>query len=92
MSESAPRLTWALRNLLWRVQSEADVVSGLSRQIDHHVRALNAARAELAERLERLDGLVAATDEPHLSAFLRERVVVPLPVEDEVIPPRLAGS
>jgi hypothetical protein len=87
-----PPLTSAVRDLLWTLRREVDVVTGLSRQIDAHVRALNAARTEMAERLERLDALLAATDEPHLSGFLHERVVVTLPVEDEVIPPRLAGT
>ena len=89
MIDGRPTLTYALRNLVWSVQCEVDVITSLSRQIDARVRALNAARAEVAARLERLDALVAATDEPHLSAFLREHVVAPLPVEDEVIPPRL---
>jgi len=89
VTTSPPTLTWALRNLVWGIRCEVDVVTGLSRQIDARVRALNSARAEVAERLERLDALLAAADEPHLAAFLRERAVAPLPVEDEVIPPRL---
>ena len=92
MTDPPPRLTWALRNLLWSLQSELDVVNGLSRQIDAHVRAVNRARAELVQRLERLEALVVATDDPHLSAFLRERAVVALPVEDEVVPPGLDRS
>ena len=90
VTDSPPRLTSALRALVWGIQCEVEVVTGLSRQIDARVRALNAARAEAAERLRRLDALVAAADDdPHLSAFVRERAVAPLPAEDEVFPARL---
>ena len=88
----APTLTHALRGLVWGIQCELDVVHGLSRQIDGHVRALNVARAELAERLLRLDALLAAADDPRLEAFVRARAVVRLPVEDEVLSPLLGAG
>lgn len=89
MSDTRPTLTYALRGLVWGIECEVAVISSLSRQIDDHVRALNAARAEVAERLVHLDALLAAADEPHLEAFLRERAVARLPVEDELFPARL---
>ncbi len=61
---TGPALTYALRELVWGLESEVAVVTSLSRRIDEHVTALNAARAELAERLERLDAAVAAARGP----------------------------
>ena len=54
------QLTYALRELVWGLESEVAIVTSLSRRIDEHVTALNAARAELAERLRRLDAVLAA--------------------------------
>ena len=86
---STPPLTHALRELVWSLESEVAVISSLSRQIDDHVAALNAARTELVERLVRLDELVAAADDPELQAVLRSYVAAPLPLEDEAFPERL---
>jgi len=88
---TGPALTHALRELVWSLESEVAVISSLSRQIDEHVAALNAARAELAQRLARLDAVVAAADEPELQAVLRTTTAAPLPLEDEVFPERLYG-
>jgi hypothetical protein len=88
---SSPQLTHALRELVWSLESEVAVISSLSRQIDDHVAVLNAARAELVERLTRLDALVDAADEPELQAVLRSYVAAPLPLEDESFPERLYG-
>lgn len=87
-----PALTSALRELVWGLQSEVAVVTSLSRRIDEHVTALNAARADLAARLEGLDALVAAADDPALRALLQQRTEVPLPQQDEVFPTRLYGD
>jgi hypothetical protein len=86
------QLTYALRELVWGLESEVAVVTSLSRRIDEHVRALNAARAELAERLLRLDAVLAAVDEPALREVLRQRTEAPLPLADEVFPARLYGE
>lgn len=87
-----PALTYALRELVWGLESEVAIVTSLSRRIDEHVAALNTARAELAERLARLDAVVAAVDDPALREVLRQRTEVPLPQQDEVFPARLYGS
>jgi hypothetical protein len=89
---SGPALTFALRELVWGLESEVAVVSSLSRRIDDRVRALNAARAELAERLLRLDAVLAAVDEPALREVLRQRTEAPLPQRDELFPSRLYGD
>ena len=86
---TGPTLTYALRQLVWGLQSEVAVITSLSRRIDEHVRALNAVRAELAARLLRLDALVDAADEPALRELLRQRAQAPLPQQDEVFPARL---
>ena len=88
----SPSLTYALRELVWSLESEVAIISGLSRRIDERVAAVNAARAELAERLGRLEALVAAADDPELAAVLRARVDAPLPVEDEHFPERIYGG
>ena len=88
---STPSLTYALRQLVWNLESEVAIITSLSRRIDAHVTALNAARAEVAERLARLDAVVEAADDPDLMAVLRARAAVPLPVEDEHFPERLYG-
>ena len=89
---TGPALTYALRELVWGLESEVAIVTSLSRRIDDHVRALNAARAELAERLVRLDAVVASVDDPALREVLRQRTEAPLPHEDEVFPGRLYGK
>ena len=91
MSET-PSLTYGLRELVWGIESEVAVITSLSRRIDEHVLAVNAARAEAAERLVRLDALVAAADDPDLEAFLRSAAEVQLPQVDEHFPPRLYGT
>ena len=89
---TGPALTYALRELVWGLESEVAVVTSLSRRIDDRVRALNAARAELAERLLRLDAVLAAVDEPALREVLQQRTEAPLPQEDELFPGRLYGE
>ena len=89
---TGPALTYALRELVWGLESEVAIVTSLSRRIDERVTALNAARADLAERLARLDAVVAACDEPELREVLRQRTSAPLPQQDEVFPSRLYGS
>jgi len=87
-----PVLTYALRELVWGIESEVAVVGSLTRRIDEHVRALNTLRAELAARLVGLDRLREAADDAHLAAFLDRAVVTPLPHLDEDFPDRLYGS
>ena len=48
--------------------------------------------AELAERLLRLDAVLAAVGEPARRELLRQRMSAPLPQEDEVFPGRLYGD
>ncbi len=91
MTES-PSLTYALRELVWSLESQVSIITGLSRRIDERVSALNAARAELAERLERLDELVAAAGDTDLAAELAALAEAPLPLEDEHFPERLYGA
>ena len=88
---TGPTLTYEVRGLVWGLGSDVAVVTSLSRRIDAHVTALNAARADLAQRLARLDALVAAADDPALREQLRQRTAAPLPQEDEVLPSRLYG-
>ena len=88
---TGPPLTYALRELVWGLESEVAIVTSLSRRIDERVTALNAARADLAEQLTRLDAVVAACDEPELREVLRQRTAAPLPQQDEVFPSRLYG-
>ena len=89
---TGPALTYALRELVWGLESEVAVVTSLSRRIDERVRAVNAARAELAGRLLRLDAVLAAVGEPARRELLRQRMSAPLPQEDEVFPGRLYGD
>ena len=89
---SGPALTYALRELVWGLESEVAVVTSLSRRIDERVTALNAARADLADRLVKLDAVVAAAGEPELRDLLRQRTQAPLPEQDEVFPSRLYGD
>ncbi len=89
---TGPALTYALRELVRGLASEVAIVSSLSRRIDDHVRAVNTARAELAERLLRLDAVLAAVDEPALREVLRQRTEATLPQLDEVFPSRLYGG
>jgi hypothetical protein len=92
VTEGSPSLTYALRQLVWNLESEVAIITSLSRRIDAHVTALNTARAEVAERLARLDAVVEAVDDPEFVAVLRARTAAPLPVEDEHFPERLYGS
>ena len=89
---TGPALTYALRELVWGLESEVAIVTSLSRRIDAHVTALNAARADLAERLARLDAVLEAADDRALREVLRQRTEAPLPQEDEVFPSRLYGD
>jgi len=84
-------LTYALRELVWGIESEVAVLTSLARRIDEHVTALNALRAELAARLLGLDVLRAAATDDRLTAFLDRVVVAQLPTLDEQFPQRLYG-
>ena len=85
-------LTYALRELVWGIESEVAVISSLSRRIDERVARVNALRAEAVERLLRLDALAEAADDPQLEAFLRSVAVAPLPSVQEAFPERLYGT
>jgi len=89
---TGPTLTYALRELVWALESEVAVITSLSRRIDARVTDLNTARADLAERLARLDAVVAAAAAPRLREVLRDRTTAPLPQQDEVFPVRLYGD
>ena len=88
---ASPTMTYDQREVAWGIESEVALISSLSRRIDAHVAQLNQLRAELTERLVRLDALVEAADEPHLERFLRGIAEVRLPTVDELIPQRLYG-
>ena len=79
MSGEQPTLTYRMRELVWGLEAELAVVANLSRRIDDQVRVLNAERAALAARLDRLDELLAAADDPHLERYLRSLASVRLP-------------
>lgn len=85
----AGSLTFDLRGLVWGIESEVAQITGLCRRIDEHVRAVNAARAEAAARLARLDELMAAADDPSLRTWLETASAAPLPQVNEVFPDRL---
>lgn len=87
-----PPLTYAQREIAWGFESAIAVISNLSRRIDERVVQVNAARAELAERLVRLDAMLQAADDPDLEQFLRAAARAPLPEGDEHFPARLYGS
>ena len=82
-------LTFDLRGLVWGIESEVAIVTSLCSRIDEHVRALNAARADSARRLEELDELVAATDDEQLRAWLEVATQVTYPQVTEEFPDRL---
>lgn len=82
-------LTHGLREIVWGIESEVAQIGGLARRIDAHVTAVSTARRELAERLVRLDVLVAAAQDPALERFLRTRARVSLPRLTERFPDRL---
>ncbi len=84
-----PALTYAVRELVWHMQSEIAIISCLARRIDNHVEALNAARRELAERLLALDALRGSAADPHLAAYLADSTQLRLPVVEEADAPRL---
>jgi hypothetical protein len=87
--EPASRLTVELRDLVWGIRSEVEVVSALAGRIDDRVQALNAARADAARRLAALDELLGAADDPRLRAWLEDLAQAPLPRAAEVFPDRL---
>ncbi|TAL22368.1 MAG: hypothetical protein EPN99_06025 [Frankiales bacterium] len=88
-AEPAGSLTFDLRGLVWGIESEVAQITGLCRRIDEHVRAVNLARAEAAQRLSDLDELVAAAEHPSLRAWLETAAAAPLPQVNEVFPDRL---
>jgi hypothetical protein len=83
------RLTFDLRGLVWGIESEVAVITSLCGRIDDHVRALNAARADAARRLEALDALVASAADEHLRAWLEAATQVVYPRVTEEFPDRL---
>jgi hypothetical protein len=85
-------LTFDLRGLVWGIESEVAIISALSGRIDDRVQALNAARREVAARLEQLDALLAAAEDPRLRAWLEPLVDAPLPTAAETFPERLYGT
>ena len=87
--EAAGSLTFDLRGLVWGIESEVAVITTVCKRIDDHVRALNALRAEAAQRLQRLDELVQATDDVQLRAWLETVSEAPLPEVVEHFPDRL---
>lgn len=86
---AATSLTFDLRGLVWGIESEVALITSLSRRIDEHVRAVNVLRREAAQRLVRLDALVAAAPDPDLRAWLETVVAAPLPAVTEHFPDRL---
>ena len=89
---AATTLTHGLRELVWGIESAVAVITNLSHQIDEHVLAVNALRAEAAERLLRLDALAASADDPDLEVYVCSAVDAPLPQVPEHFPARIYGS
>ena len=89
--DAGTALTFHLRGLVWGIESEVAIISALSGRIDDHVQALNAARVDAARRLEQLDALLAAAQDPRLRAWLEPLVDAPLPTAVETFPERLYG-
>ena len=87
--KSSASLTFDLRGLVWGIESEVAQITSLCRRIDGRVQAVNALRAEAAERLRELDALLAAADDPDLRAWLEAATVVELPRVTERFPDRL---
>ncbi|MCW2679595.1 MAG: hypothetical protein JWM62_996 [Frankiales bacterium] len=88
-SDTGSSLTFDLRGLVWGIDSEVAQISSLCRRIDGHVREVNAARAQMAERLLVLDALVDAAEDPDLRRWLETVSAVPVPSVLEVFPDRL---
>lgn len=86
---AAGPLTFDLRGLVWGIESEVAQISRLCRRIDEHVRALNAVRAEAAERLQGLDALLEVAEQPDLRAWLETVTQTALPRVTEQFPDRL---
>jgi septal ring factor EnvC (AmiA/AmiB activator) len=89
--EPVRALTSELRDLVWGLRSEVEVVTALSARIDDRVQALNALRAEAARRFEVLDALLDAADDPRLRRWLEGLVQPVLPQAAEVLPDRLSA-
>ena len=87
--EASTSLTFDLRGLVWGIESEVAQITTLCRRIDERVRAVNALRAEAAQRLLALDALVAAADDPDLRAWLETATAAELPRVTERFPDRL---
>ena len=90
--EPVRALTSELRDLVWGLRSEVEVVTALAARIDDRVQALNALRAEAARRLAALDALLDAADDPRLRRWLEGLVQPPLPQVAEVLPDRLSAQ
>ena len=88
-SAAGTSLTYGLRELVWTLESEVAQITSLCRRIDQHVRAVNAARAEMAQRLLVLDELVEAADDPSLRGWLEDVTAVRVPQVTELFPDRL---
>lgn len=88
-SDPGSSLTFDLRGLVWGIDSEVAQITRLCRRIDEHVRQVNLARAEMAERLVLLDVLVDTADDDDLRTWLETVSAVPVPSVTEVFPDRL---
>ncbi len=91
MTGDAPRiLTYAMRDLVWGIESEVAIITSLSWRIDEHVEALNALRREAVEHLGRLDRLVEeAEPDTTLRTWLEQAVEPQYPQVEERFPSRL---
>ena len=89
MDGTGTSLTFGLRELVWAIESEVAQISSLCRRIDQHVRGVNAARTELAQRLRQLDELVEAAHDPDLRSWLESVAAPALPEVTELFPDRL---
>lgn len=88
-SDTGSSLTFDLRGLVWGIDSEVAQITSLCRRIDQRVRQVNAARAEMAERLLVLDELTEAAQDDDLRSWLETVSSVPVPSVTEVFPDRL---
>ena len=87
--DGSESLTFDLRGLVWAIESEVSQLTAVCRRIDDHVRAVNAARRDAAERLLVLDALVEAAEDDDVRTWLERVTVADLPTLTEVFPDRL---
>jgi hypothetical protein len=88
-ANGVPDLAGGLQSFLGQIENEVCAVSALSERIDELVSALNAARAEQAERLLALDALRAAVTDDGLGSFLDKAIRPRKTRVAEVVPDRL---